>query len=239
MKILKVWAVLSIAASSAFAAPQSGFFVGAELGRARLKNDDFKVYNQVASPSPETLPSLDTSNNVGVARLTVGYAFNKEWDLRLSYTRFGEAEIAVTAPRYPGIVFAIAPDSYPRNVVVYQTSMVTVLPVYTISATDRLRFNGGIGFNYATTNSHFETVRYQNLSGTRADSFAEDSESDLGLVFQFGVEYFVIKNLSLQATANYSEATAKVPPSSMWGRGAGATFKIKAISVQFAAAWHF
>ena len=160
MNTLKVLAVLSIVASSAFAAQESGFFVGAELGRARLKNDGFTVYNSIASTGPEALPALDTTNNVSVGRLTMGYAFNKEWDLRLSYTRFGEAEIRVAGPVFPGIYFAVGPYYYPRNVVIYKTSMVTVLPVYSIALTERLRVSGGLGFNYATTDSHFEATRY-------------------------------------------------------------------------------
>lgn len=238
MNILKVLGVLSIATSTVFAAPGSGFFVGAEIGRARLKNDGFTVYNPLASPSPEALPALDKTNNVSVARLTVGYSFTEEWGLRLSYTGFGEAEVRVAAPVYPGMVFVIPPDTYPRNVVRYKTSMFTLLPVYSIPLGDRLRLSGGIGLNYATTKSHFETTRVQYLIGTRYDSFAEDTEHKLGLALQFGVDYFVIENLSLRVTANYADAKANVPPAPMWGRSA-ADFGIKAMSVQFAVAWHF
>lgn len=238
MKTMKVWAVLSIAASTVFAVPESGFFIGAEAGKARLKNDDFTVYNVVASPSPEALPSQDTTNNVSVARLTAGYAFTKEWDLRLSYTRFGEGKINFPGPRYPGMVFVTAPDEYLSNVIKYRTNLFTLMPVYSISPTSRLRLNGGLGLNYATTESHFEATRLSFIPRTTTFyRLAGETEHQWSLAVQFGVEYFVMEHLSLGVTADYSEAKAKVPPG--WARAADTTFSIKAASVQFAALWHF
>ncbi|MFT3781214.1 MAG: outer membrane beta-barrel protein [Nibricoccus sp.] len=231
MKTLKVLAVLSIAASSLFAAQEPGFFVGAGVGKAQLKNATITKYNPLASPSPEALPSRNNTNNVSVAAATVGYVFNSDWDLRLTYTGFGEAEINFPGPRYPGIFFATTPDEIVRDAVIYRTNMVTLLPVYTISVNDRFRVSGGVGVNYATVGWHSETTVHSFIPNMYiSNRSADKTEHNWTVAVQLGAEYYLLRQLSLGVTGNYSEAKAKLGSNNL---------NIKATSLQFAAKWYF
>jgi opacity protein-like surface antigen len=249
MKTLKLLAVLSIFASSAFA-QNPGFFVGAGGGLARLDVGTFTVYNPRASisvqPEGEHLDAIDRRSNVSVARLTVGYNFAENFALQLSYAAYGTGTVRVALPLYPGYEWAVGAGAptYQRNELKYKPSALTLTPSYTYAVSEKSRVIVGAGVNYGMTSSHFEdtfipgaTISPANLV-PQSHSYAEEKDNSLGFILSLGVNRLITDNLSVELTGNYSTLKAKVP-SSPWGSVSKSDVTINAFGAELALLWHW
>jgi hypothetical protein len=186
MKTLKRLATISVLASSAFAqAP--GFFISGSGGIAQTNVENFTVFNayyinipsaQIYPPPGETLSVTDKKSSESVARLSVGYPFNKSWDIRFSYADYGTATAKLQPPSKifltysPIATFVPTPfpaynatlNAYQRLCVKFRTSEFTLLPTYSY-AIGRWKLRAGAGLSLHQTSSHFETT-FSTFDGT-------------------------------------------------------------------------
>lgn len=258
MKPQNILAVVSILASSAFA-QTPGFFVSAGGGQAWMDVGHFVVYNPDSSvpgtPGLEALAAKGTKDTVSVVRLTVGYAFDKNWDLQLAYANYGTGEVDVALANYPGAVMFPGGDQpiYTRNVFRYKPSAFTLMPSYTCAIGDNWRARAGAGVSYGVTTSHFETTVLPSpltFPDYTRESYAGETDRRLGYVVSLGVDYLFTKNLSVGVTGSFSTFKTKVPSSPWWSSvvmnstfgpesGTAPSVNINSYGVELALTWHW
>lgn len=248
MKTLRIVALLAVASVliPPVFAQQSGFFFQAGAGVARLQSGDFAVYNPLASipgqPLGEALPALDQTSRVSVVRLTLGYAFMENWDLRLSYTDYGTGDVQLAFPVYPGIFFAVAPDHYERHEMIFDSTTIALLPVYTHPLSDQLKLKIGAGLNYSHTSAHIETAYSSGAILPRppatAHSYADAAESTLGYILLLGADYLISDQLSIGLGLDYGTMKVKVP-ATPWANRSKSSVRLTTIGAELAATWRW
>jgi len=245
MKVLALLVVATVLTSPAFG-QKSGFFVTAGAGVAQMKAGDFAVYNPLASvpgqPLGEALPALDQTSRVSVVRLTFGYAFKENWDLRLSYTDYGTGDVQLAFPVYPGIFFAVAPDQYERHEMRYDATTFALLPVYTHPLGDNLKLRIGAGLNYSHTSAHIETAYSSGAILPRppatAHRHADATESSLGYTLLLGADYMISDQCSIGISADYGTMKTKVP-ATPWANRSKSSVRLTTLGAELAATWRW
>lgn len=245
MKTIALLVATAVSTTAAFG-QKSGFFIDAGAGVAQMKTGDFAVFNPVASvpgqPLGEALPALDRTSRVSVARLTLGYAFNENWDLRLSYAGYGSGEVRLAFPTYPGIFFVTAPDQYERHVMSYDAAAFALLPVYTHALDDRLRLKIGAGLSASHTSAHIEATYSSGAILPRpaatAHSYAGASETSLGYILLLGVDCAISRHFSIGISADYGTMQAKVP-ASPWANRSRSSVPVTALGAELVATWRW
>ena len=240
MNTIKYCTIISILASSVFA-QESGFFISAGGGVARMTVDNFAVYNPVASipgqPLGEALPALDRKDSAAVTRLMIGYTFNQSWDLRLSYANYGTAEVQMAFPLYPGVFFATEPDPYLRHALVYKASAFTIMPSYTYAPSEKLKLRAGVGVNYGMTDAHFEDTRRGTITGDiRFNRYAKFNDTSLSYIISLGADYKITENISAGINVNYTTMDAEIP-NAPWVNRTKSSVQIGSLSTEFALTW--
>lgn len=245
LKALAWLAAATLLTSAAFA-QKTGFFITAGAGVAHLKIADFAVYNPVASipgqPLGEALPAIEKTSRVSVARLTLGYAFNEHWDLRLAYADYGAGDVQLAFPVYPGMVFIVGPDIFERHEMKYDSASFTLLPTYTRALGGKLDLKIGAGLSYNHTSAHIETAFSSGAILPRppatAHNYAGVSESSLGYTLLLGADCQVFPRFALGISANYTAMKAKVP-ASPWANRSKPRVRIDALGAELSATWHW
>lgn len=244
MNAIKYCMISAILASAVFA-QEPGFFVSVSGGKAQMKVADFAVYNPLASipnqPLGEALPALDRKDSVSVASLTLGYAIDQSWDLRLSYSNYGTGEVQMAFPLYPGIFFATltTPETYTRHALVYKSSSLTFIPTYSFALSEKLKFRGGIGVAYGMTAAHFEDARRAPLTqAVTYHQYAEFNNNSLSYVVALGIDYKFTEKLSLGIGVKYATMKADIP-TSPWANRTKSSVNIAATSTELALTWHW
>lgn len=212
---------------------------------------NFAVYNPVASipgqPQGEMLVAIDKKDTVSVARLTVGYQFNENWDLQLSYADYGTGEAKVAFPLYPGFAWAMVigngPDVYQRHVLRYKPTAVVLMPSYNHDVGDNLRIKVGAGVSYCSTSSHFEATYKEGAvifpaPGFEAYSYRKETDHSLGFIASLGADYKLTNKLSAAISGNYSIFKAKVP-GSPWVERSKSSVNITSFGAELALVWHW
>jgi len=222
MKTLKILAVISTLATSAFA-QEPGFFVNVGGGLAQLKAGSF---TQTTSYG-EVLKTTKRTNAVGFVQIGFGYQFDENWDVVLSVADYTTAEVKVGFPVYPGIVSILPMPAYSQNSLKYNTTRFSLTPSYTYALNDRLRFLGSAGLTCSQTDSHFETTYYAWFSGrpngTFLESLTKEKKTTWSYLISLGAEYSLTQNLSLGLSGSYAPFKIKVTPTSIVGFGSGST----------------
>jgi hypothetical protein len=223
MKVLKLLAAVSVLAAPAFAQEDRGLFVNVGGGYAKLGADDFSMVTGYG----ETLRTTDTGDSVGFLRGELGYRFNPNWDLMLGYSDYGEAEVHVSFPRYPGIVSIIPLPDYSRNVIKYETSRIALIPSYHHALGEKLSLHARAGVTHDETRAHFETTYHAYFSGRPdgifSETFPEAKKKSWSYLLTIGAEYVFTPRLSVGITATYAPFKMKVPVEEIFGLGNGST----------------
>ncbi len=217
MKVLKFLAVVSVLATSAFAQQDPGLFVTLGGGYAKLSVDDLSLQTNYG----ETLGTRDGDDTVGFLRAEIGYRFDSRWDLSLGYADYGQAELHMAFPKYPGIASILPLPEYSRNVMQYEVSRLTLIPSYTHSFGDKLSLRARVGITYDQTKSHFETTYYAYLSGppsgTFSKTFPEVKKSTWSYLLSLGAEYAITAQLSVGVTIAYAPLDLKPASEEIFG----------------------
>lgn len=245
MKSLNILALSLVTVVSA-AAQSTGFFLTVSGGTAQMKTGDFAVYNPVASvpaqPLGEALAVTDKSSRASVARFSLGYVINENWDIQLGYADYGTAKAQVAAPTYPGIVFIVPQDNYTRHELKYDSSVVTLIPTYTHALSNQLKLKIGAGLSYSQTSSHFETtlVHYTSVtnSTTTKNRYAKASQSNLSYLATLGLDYAITDKFSIGLTGTSTTMKAKIP-SAPWVNRTKSDVTVSSLGAELTATWHW
>lgn len=245
MKTLKALVLVSVSTVSAFA-QNSGFFINGSVGTAQMKTGDFAVFNPVASvsgePRGESLAALDKSSRVSVARLTLGYIINENWDVRFSYADYGTGDVQLAAPLYPGMVFINPPDKYTRHELKYASSAFALLPTFTHSLSDKLKLKIGAGLTYSQTSTHLEATvtSYAVITNpsTTDRSYANVSDNNFSYLLSLGADYLLTDFFSICLYGNYTTFKTNIPPSP-WANSTKSRVHINSLGAELSATWRW
>jgi outer membrane protein W len=249
MKALKILVLFAVLASSAFA-QKPGFFVAAGGGVVRMEAGDFTVFNPQASipgsPQGELLAPTNTRDTVTFVRMTVGYNFTENWALQISYADYGSAEVQMAFPQYPNYTWpsGVVANTYTRHILKYKPTALTLLPTYTMAIGDTARIIYGAGLCRSKTSSHFEATWMEGASAMTASpiyvsqTYAEESESNLGVIVSLGFDFLITKHLSWQFGGNYTAFKVMVP-SSPWSGRSEANIRVDSYAGEVTLAWHW
>lgn len=192
---MKKYAFLLIAATSTatIAAP----YVGLEYGVTNMSHD----YSTTFSQDNVTLTPDDSSSAFGGF---VGYRFN-DFGLELGYKTFESDD---SRSEYKGIV---GQEHHEREWDAdLDASQFTFKPVYFYNINDKLQLKTGLGLTYtqykynSSSQDEYENVLNDDIERTVGRLGGESQKDDVwGGIASVGLEYMVIPNLALGASASY------------------------------------
>lgn len=183
---------MAATSTSAFAAP----YVGLEYGVTNMSHD----YSSTFSQDNVTLTPDDSNDAFGGF---VGYRTNNV-GLELGYKKFESDDSRSKVLSY----------AYPEKTerewnADLDASQFTVKPVYFYSINDKVQLKTGLGLTYTQykydSSAYTETENDLTDVETISDYVAGDSKSEnaFGVIASVGIEYMVIPNLALGASASY------------------------------------
>lgn len=192
---MKKYAFLLIAATSTatIAAP----YVGLEYGVTNMSHD----YSTTFSQDNVTLTPDDSSSAFGGF---VGYRFN-DFGLELGYKTFESDD---SRSEYKGIA---GQEHHEREWDAdLDASQFTFKPVYFYNINDKLQLKTGLGLTYtqykynSSSQDEYENVLNDDIERTVGRLGGESQKDDVwGGIASVGLEYMVIPNLALGASASY------------------------------------
>lgn len=192
---MKKYLFLLMAATSTatVAAP----YVGLEYGVTNMSHD----YSSTFSQDNVTLTPDDSSSAFGGF---VGYRFN-DFGLELGYKKFESDD---SRSEYKGTVNQ---EHHEREWDAdLDASQFTFKPVYFYSINDKLQLKTGLGLTYtqykynSSSQDEFENVLNDDIERTVGRPGGESKKDDVwGGIASVGIEYMVIPNLALGASASY------------------------------------
>ena len=192
---MKKYLFLLMAATSTtvLAAP----YVGLEYGVTNMNHD----YSTTFSQDNVTLTPDDSSSAFGGF---VGYRFN-DFGLELGYKKF---ESDNSRSEYKGIV---GQEHHEREWDAdLDASQFTFKPVYFYNINEKLQLKTGLGLTYtqykynSSSQDEFENVLNDDIERTVGRPGGESKKDDVwGGIASVGLEYMVIPNLALGASASY------------------------------------
>ena len=223
------------------------------------------VLQHMPPTKSETLSSVKQKSTVNVARLTIGYVFNKTWDVRLSYSENGSTKVNLQLPSrlylsytplitlvatpYPA--FAATVRSYSRNILSYDSSAFTLLPSY-IYSVGKFRLRAGAGLCLSQTSTHFETtaatVTIQDFGDGKnifespptapvSSRYAKKSGSNLGWIVSLGIDYKFTEKFSAGLNGNYTTFNLALP-SSPWSAPTHSTVSAESFGAELSLTWY-
>lgn len=172
-------------------------YVGLEYGVTNMNHD----YSTTFSQDNVTLTPDDSSSAFGGF---VGYRFN-DFGLELGYKKF---ESDNSRSEYKGIV---GQEHHEREWDAdLDASQFTFKPVYFYNINDKLQLKTGLGLTYtqykynSSSQDEFENVLNDDIERTVGRPGGESKKDDVwGGIASVGLEYMVIPNLALGASASY------------------------------------
>jgi accessory colonization factor AcfA len=192
---MKKYLFLLMAATSTatVAAP----YIGLEYGVTNMSHD----YSSTFSQDNVTLTPDDSSSAFGGF---VGYRFN-DFGLELGYKKFESDD---SRSEYKGTVNQ---EHHEREWDAdLDASQFTFKPVYFYSINDKLQLKTGLGLTYtqykynSSSQDEFENVLNDDIERTVGRPGGESKKDDVwGGIASVGIEYMVIPNLALGASASY------------------------------------
>lgn len=192
---MKKYLFLLMAATSTtvLAAP----YVGLEYGVTNMNHD----YSTTFSQDNVTLTPDDSSDTFGGF---VGYRFN-DFGLELGYKKFESDD---SRSEYKGIV---GQEHHEREWDAdLDASQFTFKPVYFYNINEKLQLKTGLGLTYtqykynSSSQDEFENVLNDDIERTVGRPGGESKKDDVwGGIASVGIEYMVIPNLALGASASY------------------------------------
>lgn len=231
-------------------AKPTGFFVSGGVGIAQTKTSAFNVYNtnfgSTINPG-EYLQAKDRSDRSAVGRLTIGYTFPENWDLRLSCIKTGAAQVTLPFPTIRDEVWAqvigAGPDRYSRHILEYDTTSLALQPVYAFGVSERLRIKAGAGLLFTLTRSHFEDTY---LAGgvlspppvQQDHSYAKRTTSSIGLTGLVGASYEILPNLNLELACHYSKFKTGFAKS-RWGTQPEPKAKLQSLNTELSVLFYW
>jgi opacity protein-like surface antigen len=220
MKTLKRLAAVSVLVTSAFAqAP--GFYINAGGGYARVQADSFSVTTSYG----EVLHSMGEDDSVTFASVEVGCRFNDNWAVGLGYSDYGTAEIQMSFPKYLGYASILPFPDYSRNILLYDSQQLELVPTYSHALGKRWILHARAGVTYRETKAHFETTYRTFLSGPPSgvvsETFPEEKTSTWSYLASVGVEFAVTPRFSIGVMGTYSPSKMKLPGEKIAGLGNG------------------
>ncbi|PQJ89862.1 AcfA family outer membrane beta-barrel protein [Aliivibrio sifiae] len=192
---MKKYLFLLMAATStnAFAAP----YVGLEYGVTNMSHD----YSSTFSQDNVTLNPDDSSSAFGGF---VGYRFN-DFGLELGYKKF-ESDDSRSQMLVSDKVGYTKEREWDADL---DASQFTFKPVYFYNVNEKLQLKTGLGLTYtqykfdSSANTEYENDLTDHEYTTDYVPGNSKSESALGVIASVGIEYMVIPNLALGASASY------------------------------------
>ena len=192
---MKKYAYLLIAATSTatVAAP----YVGLEYGVTNMSHD----YSTTFSQDNVTLTPDDSSSAFGGF---VGYRFN-DFGLELGYKKFESDDSRSQTLKSDKVDYTKERD-WDADL---DATQITLKPVYFYNINDKLQLKTGLGLTY--TQYKFDSSAYTEYENDLTDhEYTQDhisgdskSENVWGGIASVGIEYMVIPNLALGASASY------------------------------------
>ena len=172
-------------------------YVGLEYGVTNMNHD----YSTTFSQDNVTLTPDDSSSAFGGF---VGYRFN-DFGLELGYKKF---ESDNSRSEYKGIV---GQEHHEREWDAdLDASQFTFKPVYFYNINEKLQLKTGLGLTYtqykynSSSQDEFENVLNDDIERTVGRPGGESKKDDVwGGIASVGLEYMVIPNLALGASASY------------------------------------
>ena len=172
-------------------------YIGLEYGVTNMSHD----YSSTFSQDNVTLTPDDSSSAFGGF---VGYRFN-DFGLELGYKKFESDD---SRSEYKGTVNQ---EHHEREWDAdLDASQFTFKPVYFYSINDKLQLKTGLGLTYtqykynSSSQDEFENVLNDDIERTVGRPGGESKKDDVwGGIASVGIEYMVIPNLALGASASY------------------------------------
>lgn len=193
--------------------------VTAGIGYAALRTGDFTQTTAYG----ETLVPTDTQDAVGFVHIELCYTLDDAWDIELGSMYYDTAEVNLSFPKYPGLIFILPPPAYSRNVLAYDMYRFSLMPSYTFAYGDRIRVRAGLGLTYNRTNSQSETTYYATYSGRPSGTFSQTSpkisHDSWSGTLALRAEWELGKHTALGFSCAYSPFDIGVPPSPITGFG--------------------
>ncbi|ACH66437.1 accessory colonization factor AcfA [Aliivibrio fischeri MJ11] len=193
---MKKYLFLLMAATSTatIAAP----YVGLEYGLTNMSHDYSTTFSETTGDV--TLTPDDSSSSFGGF---VGYRFN-DFGLELGYKKFesDDSQNKVLSYAYP----VETEREWDADL---DATQITLKPVYFYNINEKLQLKTGLGLTYTqykyNSSAYTETENDLTDQETISDYVAGDSKSEsvFGGIASVGIEYMVIPNLALGASASY------------------------------------
>ncbi|OED51469.1 peptide ABC transporter permease [Aliivibrio fischeri] len=196
---MKKYLFLLMAATSTatIAAP----YVGLEYGLTNMNHD----YSTTFSKDNVSLTPDDSSSAFGGF---VGYRFN-EFGLELGYKKFESDD---SRSEYKGVVGTAPNQEHHEREwgADLDATQFTFKPVYFYNFNEKLQLKTGLGLTYtqykynSSSQDEYENVLNDDIERSVGRSGGESQKDDVwGGIASVGIEYMVIPNLALGASASY------------------------------------
>ena len=190
---------MAATSTTAFSAP----YVGLEYGVTNMNHDYSTTFSETAGDV--TLTPDDSNSAFGGF---VGYRFH-DFGLELGYKKFESDD---SRSHNFGIVDEGKGQEYKEREwdADLDATQFTFKPVYFYSINDKLQLKTGLGLTYtqykynSSSQDEYELVTNDDVERTVARSGGESQKENVwGAIASVGIEYMVIPNLALGASASY------------------------------------
>ncbi|WP_375321100.1 AcfA family outer membrane beta-barrel protein [Aliivibrio logei] len=190
-----VFLLMAATSTTVFAAP----YVGLEYGVTNMSHDYSTTFSDNVSLTPD-----DSNSAFGGF---VGYRFN-EFGLELGYKKFESDDsrsVMITPSDQAGFTQEREWDAD------LDASQFTFKPVYFYNINEKLQLKTGLGLTYtqykynSSSQDEFENILNDDIENTKPRNTGGESQKDdvWGGIASVGIEYMVIPNLALGASASY------------------------------------
>jgi len=176
--LFSILAVTTVGSSFTFAAEDSGWYVGGNLGQSRGRIDEQKIVNDViAIPTPHTFIGDDTTDKG--FKLYGGYQFGPHFALEGGYFDLGEFQFnhAITQVGATSASGSLATNMKVRGI---NLDAVGYLPF-----TEKFSAFARLGVTYALTQDTFTVTNAPNVMGGKLSDRATLPKAGVGLEYKF------------------------------------------------------
>jgi len=173
-------------------------YIGLELGSAFVGGD---IENEVAVSDVNLHPEASDA----IVAAFVGYQFNNRWGLELGYRQF-ELEDSFSSETFTSETVYLE-EEWDANV---NAKQLFLMPTYSYQINDKWKLKSGLGVTYtqyeqgSEYSTELENIYDEDILGSETSISENAEQQQWGGIASVGVEYNIISNLTIGASAKYS-----------------------------------